>query len=129
MNMIRHHDEGVELVTVKLAVPVPQRRYDHLRNFRAAQIRRASGGCVQQAVDGYERFTRRDEPGWREYPVVRKTAVQSEGYEGLFDCVPMGQPPFVMPHTSSWCFDGGILKKLWGGQSCPQPAFSRLWQL
>jgi hypothetical protein len=55
--------------------------------------------------------------------------LQSEGDEQrLIDYIKMGQPPFIMPHTSSWCVGGGeILKKLWGGQSCPQPAFSRLW--
>src|ERR1035441_3478195 len=29
-----------------------------------------------------------------------------------------------MPHSFP---DPGTLHKLWGGQSCPQPAFSRLW--
>jgi hypothetical protein len=34
--------------------------------------------------------------------------VQAERDEqGLLDYVPMGQPPFVVPHTSLWCVSGG----------------------
>ncbi len=128
--MIRHHHESMQLIPMQFRVSVPQRRNDHLRNFRTAQEGWAGAGCVQKTVDGYERLARRSESAWWKYPIAGQAAVQSGSDEQrLFDYVPMGQPPFVMPHTSSWCFDGGILKKLWGGQSCPQPAFSRLWQL
>jgi hypothetical protein len=46
--------------------------------------------------------------------------------QGLLDHVPMWQAPFIVPHSSSRCIDGGkILKNLEGGQSWPQPPFRR----
>jgi hypothetical protein len=53
--------------------------------------------------------------------------VQAERDEqGLVDYVPMGQPPFIVPHSCFLCFGGGeTLTALWGGQSWPQPPFRR----
>jgi len=126
MNMIWHHDESMKLVTVERVVSVPQRRHDHLCNFGPPQERRASGAGIQEPVDRHEGLARRDESGWREYPARGKTAVQSEGDEqGLVNYVPMGQPPFVMAHSSSWCVGGGETLtassrlKAGCGQDCP----------
>ena len=128
MDMIRHHDKGMQLVAMQFAFPVPQCRHHHLRNFRPPQEQRTSSACVQQPVDRYKSLACRNESGRREHPMSGKTAMQPEGDEqGLLHYVKMGQPPLIMPHTSSWCIEGGeILRNLWGGQSCPQPAFSRL---
>jgi hypothetical protein len=44
----------------------------------------------------------------------------------LFHHVPVGQPPFIMPHSSWLCFCGGeTLIAMEGGQSWPQPPFRR----
>ena len=126
MNMIRHHDESMELIPVQCAFSMPQRRHDHLCNFRPAQRQGAEGACVQEPVDGYERFARGDQCGRWEYPACGKTAVQSEGDEQrLIHYVKMWQPPFIMPHTSSWCVGGGETLtassrlKAGCGQDCP----------
>jgi hypothetical protein len=104
MNMIRHYGEGVELVPVQFAVST----------------------CIQQPVDSHECLARRNERGWREDAASRKTAVQPEGdKQGLVDYIPMGQPPFVMSHTSWRCICGEILTsfqsrlKAGCGQYCP----------
>ena len=126
MNMIRHDDESVEVVPVQFAVPVSQRPNHHLCNVASSKKQRASRARVQQPVDGYKRLTRRDESSRREYPTTGKTTVQSEGNkQALLDYVPMGQAPFVMPHTSSWCIGGretlAALGRLKGGcgRDCP----------
>jgi len=120
MNMIRHHYEGVKLVTVKFAVSMVQRDYNHLRDFRVAEEEWARGGSVQEPVDDHERLSGRCDCPWREYAIVGEAAVQSECYEqGLVDYVPVGQSAFIMAHAFS-CFDGGkILAAL-------RPAESRL---
>ena len=108
MHVIRHYNEGMESIPVQFAVSVSQRRHHHLCNFRPAQKQWASSACVQEPVDGYKRFAGRDECGWRKDTTTGKTAMQSEGDEhGLLDYVPMGQPPFIVPHTSLWCVSGG----------------------
>jgi len=108
MNVIRHHDEGMELVTVECAFAVPQCGHQHFCNFRLPQEQRTGPAGVQQPVDRYEGLKRGDEPSRRKHPISGKTAVQPEGDEqGLPDYVPVGRPPFVMPHTSWWCFGGG----------------------
>jgi hypothetical protein len=104
MHVIRHHDERMELIPLQFAVSVPQSRHHHFRNFFAPQERRAISACVQQPVDSYECLARRYQCGWREHPAAGKTAMQSErDKQGLVDRIPMGQPPFIMPHTSMWC--------------------------
>ena len=126
MNMIRHHYERMELIPVQFAFSVPQRRYDHLRNFRPPQEQRTSGAGVQEPIDRLEGLAGGDESGWREYPACGKTAVQPEGDEQrLIDYVPMWQPPFIMPHTSLWCVGVGETLtassrlKAGCGQDCP----------
>jgi hypothetical protein len=126
MHVVRHHDERMKLIPVQFAVSMVQRRHHHFCDFGPAQKQRANGACVQEPVDGYERFAGGGGSGWWEYPVVGKTAMQAERDEqGLLDDVPMGQPPFVMPHTSLWCWDGGetlaALRRLKAGcgHDCP----------
>jgi hypothetical protein len=105
MHVVRHHDERMELIAVQLAVSVLQRVHNHLRNFRPAEEQWASGACVQEPVNRYERLARGNKCSRREHPVRGKTSVQTEGDEhGLVDYVPMGQPPYIMPHTPTWCF-------------------------
>jgi hypothetical protein len=108
MNVVRHHDESMQFIPVQFAVSMVQRRHHHLCNFRPAQKQGAIRACIQETVDGHERFACGDEYGWGKYTTAGKTAMQSESDEqGLLDYVPMGQPPFIMPHTSSWCINGG----------------------
>jgi len=127
MNMIRHHDESMEVVPEQLLFAVPQRRHHHLRNIRPPQKQRSIRARVQQPVDGYKCPARRNESGWREYPIPGQTAMQPEGdKQRLLNRVPMGQPPFIMPHSSWLCFCGGeILIAREGGQSWPQPPIRR----
>jgi hypothetical protein len=127
MNVIRHYHESMEIVSVQDAVSVPQRCHHHLCNFRPLQGQWAAGACVEQPVGGYECLACRDESRWWEYAVGGKTAMQPEGDEQrLFDHVPMGQPPLIMPHTSSRCFRRGEIfrsfksrLKAGCGQYCP----------
>jgi len=108
MNMIRHHDERMEFIPVQFLFAVPQRIHHHRRNLRPPQGQRAAHARVQKPVDRHERLACRDESGRREHAVRWKTAVQSEGHEQrLLDHVPVWQTPFIMPHTSSWCFGSG----------------------
>jgi len=131
MNMIGHHDKGMEFVTMECAFSVPQRRHNHLCNFRAPQEQGTIRASVQEPVDRHERLARGCESGWREYPARGKTAVQPKCDEQrLIDYVKMWQPPFIMPHTCLLCSSGrDVLRDLEGGQSWPQPAFSRLSRL
>ncbi len=108
MHVIRHHNERMELIPVECAISVPQCRDHHFCNFRPPQKQGAIRACVQEPVDGYERLARRDEPGWWEHSIRRKTAMQSERHkQRLLDYVPMGQSPFIAPHSCLLCGDGG----------------------
>jgi len=104
MYMIRHDDERVDLVPMQFAIAMQQRRHHDLCDFRSTQEQRARRARIQQPVHGDERLARRDKCRWRKHPVRGETAVQSEGYkQGLVHNVPMRQPPFIMPHTPTWC--------------------------
>ena len=102
MNMIRHHDKRMELIPVQLPFAVPQRSHHHLRNLRPPKEQPAIRACVQKPVNCHERLSRRDQSFRWEYPVRRKASMQPEcDKQSLLDYVPVGQPPFIMPHT---CF-------------------------
>jgi len=104
MNVIRHHDESMQLIPVQYEIAVQQRRHYHLRNFFAPEEQRTIRACIQEPVDSHECFTCRHDSGWGKYAVGGKAAVQSECHkQGLLDYVPMGQPSFIMPHTPTWC--------------------------
>jgi len=126
MHMVRHHDEGMQLITVECAIAVLQRRHHHPCNFWAPKKQGANGACVQEPIDGYECLARRDEPGWREHSIAGQTAMQSEGdKQRLIDYVPMRQAPYIVPHTFSLYIEGGetltALSRLKAGcgQDCP----------
>jgi hypothetical protein len=126
MNMSRHDDERMQLIATQFAVSVQQCGNDHICNFRPAQEQRPVSACVQQAVDGYECFTRGHKCRRREDSPVGKAAMQPERDEqGLLDYFPMGQPSFVMPHTPTWCASGrealtaSSRLKAGCGQYCP----------
>lgn len=130
MNVVRHHYESVQLIPVQFPFAVAQSCHEHRCNFRPPQKQRTSRARVQDAVDSYERLSCGDERGRREHAIAGKTAVQSKGdKEWLVDSVPMGQAPFIVPHTSSWCLNGPDILNLWGGQPWPQPPFRRLSRL
>ena len=114
MDMIRHHDVSMQLITVQFVLSVFERRHHHLCNFRSPQKQRASGACVQQPIDGHERLPCGKESDRRGHPTGGKTAVQSErDKQRIPGHIPMGQSPFIMPHTPSWCGEsGGILRGL-----------------
>jgi hypothetical protein len=126
MNMIRHHDERMQLISLQFPFPMPQSRHHHLRNFFAPQRQRSIRASIQQPVDSHERLTRRDQSGRWKYPVARQTAVQPEcDKHPLPDHVPMGQPSFIMPHTPTWyvgdreTFTASSRLKAGCGQDCP----------
>jgi len=124
MHVIRHDDERMELIPPQLAVSMPQRCH-YLRNLRSPQEQRTTYARVQEPVDRNEGFARREESGWWEYPISGETAMQPERDEqGLIDYVPMGQPPLIMPHTTSLCLGGAETLtvsrlKAGCGQYCP----------
>jgi hypothetical protein len=113
VDMIRHHNEGMEVIPVQNAVAVPQRGHHDLCNFRPPQEQRAIRTCVEKPINGYERLARRDQSGrWDK--------------QRLLHHVPMWQPPYIMLHTSSRCFRSGEILTLFNsrlkagcGQYCP----------
>jgi len=128
MDMVRHHDERMEVIPVQFPIAVPQRGHHHLRNLGTSQEQRAVRACVQEPVNGYKCLAGRDESGWWEHPAVRKTSVQSErDKQRLFHYVPMGESPFIMAHTRFlWIGrEEALTELLWGGQYWPQPPFRR----
>ena len=133
MNIIRHNHESMEVVPVQFPFSVLQCRHHHLCNFRPPQIQRARRAPIQKAVDGHEGFAGGDKCRRRKYPTAGKAVVQPKGDEyGLLD-VPMGQTPFIMPHTSLWCvgrreaLTASSRLKAGCGQDCPPSNLGREW--
>lgn len=54
MHVIRHHHEGVQLITMKSSFTVSDSLDNSLRNFVLAQENRTLLGPIQQAVHGHE---------------------------------------------------------------------------
>ena len=54
MHVIRHHHEGVQLVTMKSSFTVPDSIDHDLRDFVLLQENRTLSGPIQQAVHGNE---------------------------------------------------------------------------
>jgi len=127
MNMIRHHDERMELIPPECAISVSQRCHHHFCNFRPPQKQRSIRARVQEPVDGHKCPARRNQSLRWEHTTAGKTTMQPErDKQRLFHHVPVGQPPFIMPHSSWLCFCGGeTLIAMEGGQSWPQPPFRR----
>jgi len=73
--MIRHHNERVQFVPVKVSVSVVYSSHHQIGDFLALQKQRAVGAGVQEPIHSYECFAGRGHSIWREYPAGRKTAV------------------------------------------------------
>jgi hypothetical protein len=99
VNVIRHYDEGVKLVSIKSAISIVQSPRHDFGDFPLAQIQRTADPAVQEAIHGYECLPRLGHGFRREHSMPRKTAVQAESDEQwLIDSVPVREASFVMPH-------------------------------
>jgi hypothetical protein len=56
MDMIRHDDERMQLISVEPAIPITQSTHHKLGDFRTLQKQRAAGAPVQETIHGYERL-------------------------------------------------------------------------
>jgi hypothetical protein len=126
MNMIRHHNECMQLITVQCALAMPQGTHHHSCNLWPSKKQRTIRAFIQKSINYNERLSRRHQSLRREYSMSWKTAVQTEcDKHRSIDNIPMGQPTFIMPHTLWWCWDRAeILSeasrlKAGCGQDCP----------
>jgi hypothetical protein len=78
MNMIRHHDERMELIPPECAISVSQRCHHHFCNFRLPQKQRSIRARVQEPVDGHKCPARRNQSLRWEHTTAGKTTMQPE---------------------------------------------------
>jgi hypothetical protein len=105
VNVIGHHDERVQFVTVESVYAVIERSDDHFGYFRLAQEHRAGFGVIEQAIHGNERLSCCEVGGPKD-AVDWKAAVKAESHEhSLADNVPMREAPVVPAHVD--CSGGG----------------------
>jgi len=57
MNVVRHHDEGMQVVVTQGVPTLQDGLYHQTGDLRPSQIKWAGTGLIQQAVHGYERFS------------------------------------------------------------------------
>ncbi len=62
MNMVWHNDVCVKVIPVQFLCAVPQCRHHHLGKLLPLQKQGPGSACVQEPVDGNERFARRNKP-------------------------------------------------------------------
>ena len=99
MDVVRHHHEGVQLITPKPVLPVLQATSDQCGNGRLLQEQRPCPGSVQQPVHRNECFSAR-QFYCREHAIGRQGPRQAKGHEErLSQDMPMRKPAGVLPHS------------------------------
>ncbi|MGD0522850.1 MAG: hypothetical protein ABSA48_16465, partial [Terracidiphilus sp.] len=151
MDVIGHDYPRVHLIVSKLDA-VLERSQNQFSNARLPEEHRPAPGLIEKAVHGNEGFAGGDIRGSKR-TMCRKTIVQAErDKQGLADDFEMGKPTPSYQHSRVvWQarrhspVPGGLRGRrrlraqwhltfepvwqvvdslsLWGGQSCPQPAF------
>src|SRR5580698_2219963 len=100
--MIGHHNESMQFIALKPALPILQGPYHEFGDFPAAQMQRTVRAAVQEPIHRHECLSRQSQILGRGYAMRWKTAVQAESDEQrLIDRVPVGKPPFIMLHSRS----------------------------
>ena len=113
MNVVRHHDVGVQIVATKNAGAVLNCAGNYGGDFGDAEIRRTAGARVEQAIHSEESLTG-GEAGWRKNAAAWETPGKAEGDEHrVFGGIPVGQAALVTAHVG-WCGEKlGNLRFLW----------------
>jgi hypothetical protein len=98
VNVVRHDNEGVEIVAAKAAFSCLDGFDYAFCDFRDFQVERAGLGFVQDSVHCYEGFSSGQGVGWK-FPIRRETAPEAESNkEGLAYHVPVRQASCVVLH-------------------------------
>jgi len=104
MHVIRHHHEGVQLVTMKPSFTVPDGIDRDLRDFVLPEENRTLSGPIQQAIHGNEGLSR-GAASRRKNAALWKTSRKPKCDEhGAAHGIPMRQATFVSIHRE----DGGF---------------------
>jgi prepilin-type N-terminal cleavage/methylation domain-containing protein len=100
VNVVGHHDKGVQAVSAKTPFPVAESLDDDLRDFGLLQPERSGASMVQDSVHRDERLAVRH-PRWREDSIGRQASVEAEGNEQrLANDIPVWQAAFVAVHRN-----------------------------
>jgi len=98
--MIGHDDECMQLESLKLVLPILQGLDHKFGDFPAAQMQRTARTPIQKPVHRHECLSRQRQAGGREDAMRWKSTVQTESdKQRLLDCIPVREPPFVVPHS------------------------------
>ncbi len=132
--MVGHHDKCVQLVSSKLALPIEQRTYYQVGDFRAAQMEWAARPAIQEPIHRHECLSRRGHTLRMEHTISRKTAMEAErDKKRLIDSVPVREPPFIVPHSHAGVCSGKNFLEKYGASrlkgGCGQDWPPHLWQL
>jgi len=97
--MIGHDDERMQLVSLKLVLPVLQGLDHQFSDFLAPQMYRTAGATIQEPAHRHECSSRQRQSLGSEHPMRRKTPVQPKRYkQRLRYRVPVRESPFIVPH-------------------------------
>src|SRR5437879_1421958 len=72
MDMIRHHDVCMQLISVELGIAVAQSSYHYFGDFRTPQKQWTAAAPVQEAIHRHECLARSGQAFWREHPLDGK---------------------------------------------------------
>jgi len=98
VNVIGHHDEGMQGVSMEPVLAVVQGLNDHLSDLGLFKPERSGARVVENSVHRHERFAVRDSRGWKN-AVCRQASVQTESHEQrVTGNIPVREPAFVAVH-------------------------------
>jgi len=102
MDMIRHHHERVQPISLKPALAVAQSTLYQRGDFRVPENQRADPALVENAVHRPESLAGRRQSSRWEDTACRKTAAQTEcdKQRTAYD-IPVWQSSFIMPHPDN----------------------------
>jgi len=100
MDVVRHNDEGVQLVSSELNLAGMNGSDNHLRDLRLPQINRSGPRVIQHSIHQNECLAAGD-LFRRERPVCRQAVAQSEGNKHhVADRIPVRQPALIAVHRN-----------------------------
>jgi len=81
MNMIRHHDESMQSISLKPAFSLHQSALHNLGNFRTPKMYWSAEPSVEDAIHSPKSLTRRRQAFRDENPTGGKAAVQAKSHK------------------------------------------------
>ena len=100
VNMIGHHDEGVQVVMTKSVLAIPQRIDDHVGDCAGSPVHRAGAGLVEQAIQSHEGLPGRQLRSGTEGTMRRQAPFQPPSQEQRpLKRVIMRETPPIGPHS------------------------------